>query len=142
MSGTIRSFDPGMRRLMHTRIEEIATSVATSMGASAEVEIDPGVPITFNDQALTEEMLPTLMAVYGSENVGVQPPRTGAEDFSFYQEEVPGLFFFIGGRPADVPPEQAVPNHSPLFDADEGALLLGVEAMSRLAIDYLWQNSR
>ncbi len=142
MSGTIRSFDPAMRRLMHTRIEDIAKSVATSMGAAAEVEIDQGVPITFNDEALTEEMLPTLIDVYGSGNVGVQPPRTGAEDFSFYQEQVPGLFFFIGGRPADVPPEQAIPNHSPYFDADEGALVLGVEAMSRLAVDYLQQNSR
>jgi amidohydrolase len=142
MTGTIRSFDPDMRRLMHARIEEIATSVAASMGATADVEIDPGVPITFNDRALTEEMVPTLVDVYGADNVRVQPPRTGAEDFSFYQEQVPGLFFFIGGRRTDVAPEQAIPNHSPLFDVDEGALVLGVEAMSRLAVDYLRQNSR
>ena len=61
----------------------------------------------------------------------------GAEDFSLFQELLPGLFFFIGGRPADVPVEKAIPNHSPVLSVDEGALPLGVHAMSRLAVDYL-----
>jgi amidohydrolase len=140
LSGTIRTFDPAMREAIHERIVRIATSVAESMGATAEVEIDPGVPVTYNDVGLTESMLPTLQAVYGSGNVRLGDPITGAEDFSFYQEQVPGLFFFIGGRPADVPMEQAIPNHSPLFDADEGALVPGVHVMSRLAVDYLEAN--
>jgi amidohydrolase len=84
-------------------------------------------------------MLPTLRSVYGPENVQVGEPITGAEDFSFFQQQVPGLFFFIGGRPQDVPREEAIPNHSPLFYVDEGALVLGVEVMSRLAVDYLQQ---
>jgi amidohydrolase len=95
--------------------------------------------VTYNDERLTEVMLPTLQSVYGAENVRLGDPVTGAEDFSFYQEQIPGLFFFIGGRPPDVPQEQAIPNHSPLFYVDEGALVLGVEVMSRLAVDYLNQ---
>jgi amidohydrolase len=139
MSGTIRSFDPGMRVAMHEKIERVAVSVAESMGAVATVAIDEGLPVTFNDPDLTESMLPTLRSVYGPENVQVGEPITGAEDFSFFQQQVPGLFFFIGGRPQDVPREEAIPNHSPLFYVDEGALVLGVEVMSRLAVDYLEQ---
>jgi amidohydrolase len=141
LSGTIRTFDPAMRDAIHAKIERIATSVAESMGATAEVEIDSGVPVTYNDVALTEAMLPALQAVYGSANVRLADPITGAEDFSFYQEQVPGLFFFIGGRPTHVAVEDAIPNHSPLFDVDEGALVPGVQAMSRLAVDYLQQRA-
>lgn len=137
MTGTIRTFDPDMRRQVHEKMERVVTSVARSMGAEATLEIDAGLPVTFNDEGLTETMLPTLRSVYGAANVRVGDPVTGAEDFAFYQEQVPGLFFFIGGRPADVPLEQAIPNHSPLFYVDEGALVLGVEAMARLAVDYL-----
>jgi amidohydrolase len=141
LSGTIRSFDPDMRLDIHDKVRRIATSVAESMGATAEVEIDPGVPVTYNDVELTEAMLPTLQDVYGPGKVRQGEPITGAEDFSFFQEQVPGLFFFIGGRPADVPAEQAIPNHSPLFYVDEGALVPGVQAMSRLALDYLQQHA-
>ncbi|MFU8816721.1 MAG: amidohydrolase [Pseudomonadales bacterium] len=137
LGGTIRTFDPGMRAAIHDRVERIATSVAESMGATATVTIDPGVPVTYNDVELTESMVPTLRDVYGRDNVRVSELITGAEDFAFYQERVPGLFFFIGGRPAGVPAERAIPNHSPYFDVDEGALVLGVQAMSRLAVDYL-----
>lgn len=142
MTGTIRTFDPAMRHEIHQRIRQIATSVAEGLGATAEVEIDAGVPVTFNEPALTEAMVPTLEKVYGPEGVRLADRITGAEDFAFYQEQVPGFFFFIGGRPADVPAEQAVANHSPLFTVDEGALTYGVEAMSQLALDYLNQNSR
>lgn len=140
LGGTIRSFDPDMRAAIHQKVEQIAVSVAESMGAQATVEIDPGLPVTYNDEDLTEAMLPTLRDVYGARNVRLGEPITGAEDFSFYQEQVPGLFFFIGARPPDVPQAEAIPNHSPLFDIDEGALVLGVEAMSRLAVDYLQRS--
>ena len=141
LTGTIRSFDPDMRLAIHDKLRRIATSVAEGMGATAEVEIDPGVPVTYNDAELTEAMLPTLRDVYGAASLRLGEPITGAEDFSFYQAEVPGLFFFIGGRPADVPAAEAIPNHSPLFYVDEGALLPGVRAMSRLAFDYLDQRA-
>jgi amidohydrolase len=142
LSGTIRTFDPDMRAAIQERIRRIAGSVAESMGATVEVQIDAGVPVTYNHVELTEAMLPTLRAVYGAGNVRLGDPVTGAEDFSFFQEQVPGLFFFIGGRPADVPAERAIPNHSPLFFVDEGALVPGVEVMARLAFDYLLQQHR
>jgi metal-dependent amidase/aminoacylase/carboxypeptidase family protein len=82
-------------------------------------------------------MLPTLRKVYGEQNVYMSGRITGAEDFSFYQEEIPGFFFFIGGRPSDLPAEKAIPNHSPYFYVDEAALVPGVKAMSFMALDYL-----
>jgi len=137
LTGTIRTFDAAVRRSIHEKIRSIAQQTATAMGAVATVEIDPGVPVTFNDAALTKQMVPTLERVYGEGAVFESPRVTGAEDFSFYQEQVPGFFFFIGGRPSDVPAKMAIPNHSPFFYVDESALPLGVHAMSRLAVDYL-----
>lgn len=137
MSGTIRTFDPEMKKQIHERMERTITQIAASAGATATLEISDGVPVTFNDPQLTQQVTRTLEDVFGSDNVQVAPMVTGAEDFSFYQEKVPGFFFFIGGRPRDIPREQAVPNHSPLFSVDEDALLGGVRAMSRLAVDYL-----
>jgi len=137
LSGTIRTFDPAVRESIHAEVVRIATTVAEAMGATAEVAIEPGVPVTFNDEALTAAMLPTLRSVYGPGNVRLGAPITGAEDFSFYQERVPGLFFFVGARSRDVPAERAIPNHSPQFDIDEDALAPAVEVMSRLAVDFL-----
>ncbi len=137
LSGTIRTFDPDVRLAIHKKIRRIATNIGEAHGATVEVEIDPGVPVTYNDPRLTAQMLPTLKRVYGANNVYHSGRVTGAEDFSFYQEQVPGFFFFIGGRPPGIPPEDAVSNHSPYFDIDEAALLPGVRVMSQLAIDYL-----
>ena len=137
LSGTLRTFDPNVIAQVHEKIERIVTQVAQSQGATATVEIDPGVPVTYNHAELTSQLRPTLEAVYGSDNVSLPPLITGAEDFSFFQEQVPGFFFFIGGRPNDVPAKMAIPNHSPFFYVDESALPLGVHAMSRLAVDYL-----
>ncbi len=137
LTGTIRTFDPDMRDIIHERMRRTVTNIANSAGASAELIIYPGVPVTFNDAELTARMRPTLERLYGDANVIEAPLITGAEDFSFYQEEVPGFFFFIGGRPVNVPASEAIPNHSPRFYVDEDALLPGVRAMTTLAMDYL-----
>lgn len=137
MTGTIRTFDPDMREMIHQRMQRTVSSIAESAGAGAELTIYPGVPVTFNDAELTRQMAPTLERLYGTDNVFEAPRITGAEDFSFYQEEVPGFFFFIGGRPVDVPASEAIPNHSPRFYIDEDSLLPAVRAMSTLALDYL-----
>ncbi|NKC00793.1 MAG: amidohydrolase [Pseudomonadales bacterium] len=139
LSGTIRTFDPDVRLAIHEKIYRIATNIGEAHSAQVTVDIDPGVPVTFNDAELTESMVPTLRRVYGAENVFMSGRITGAEDFSFYQEQIPGFFFFIGGRPPEIPPGQAIPNHSPYFYADEAALVPGVKAMSHLAVDYLEQ---
>jgi amidohydrolase len=137
MSGTIRTFDPEMQDEIHERMERTITRIAESAGATATLEIGEGVPVTFNDPSLAAQMRGTLEDVFGGDNVREAPRVTGAEDFSFYQEEVPGFFFFLGGRSPNVPQSEAVPNHSPLFTVDESALVLGVRAMSRVAADYL-----
>ncbi|HVR28216.1 MAG TPA: amidohydrolase [Thermoanaerobaculia bacterium] len=137
MVGTIRSLDPTIREELHARIRETVTKVAESMGAKADVTIELGAPVTFNDPALTQRMVPTLQRVAGADHVAVGPPTTGAEDFSEFQQHVPGLYFFMGVTPLDRPLEQAAPNHSPFFFVDESGLRLGVRAMANLAWDYL-----
>jgi amidohydrolase len=137
MLGTIRTFDLAQRTEIFRRIEQTATRIAESSGARARVRIDSGYSVTRNDEALTAQMLPTLLRVAGAENVSVVPLRTGAEDFSFFQERVPGLFVFLGVTPTDQDWRTVPANHSPLFFADEGALPVGVRTLSSLALDWL-----
>ncbi len=137
LSGTIRTFDPEIKRQIHEKIRRIATLIGRAQGAEVEVEIDPGVPVTYNHPALTADMAATLRKVYGKDSVYISGRVTGAEDFSFFQEQIPGFFFYIGARPIEILPDDAIPNHSPLFYIDEAALVPGVKAMSQLAVDYL-----
>jgi len=137
LSGTIRTYDADVRSFVHRQFREIANNIAESQGAEAELTINRGVPVTRNDEALTAAMLPSLQKVYGINNVSLSERITGAEDFSFYQEQIPGFFFFIGGRPSEISANRAIPNHSPYFYIDEAALVDGVRAMSQLALDYL-----
>ncbi len=134
MTGTLRTFDPDTREQIHERVTRTAENIAASAGATAEVEIFHGYPVTYNDPELTGRMLPTLRRVVG-EGLVEAPRATGAEDFSYYQQEVPGLFFFVGIGSDD--PEKVHPNHSPRFYADERGLPIGVRAMTALALDFL-----
>lgn len=142
MIGTIRSLDARMRNDIHTRIKRTAESIAAAAGATTTVGITIGYPITYNDPALTEASAPTLRRVAGAGNVRVVNPVLGAEDFSFFQQKVPGLFFWLGTRPKNQTPEEAPSNHSPLFYVDESGLGLGVKALAHLAVDYLSAASR
>ncbi len=137
MIGTIRSLDAKMRDDIHARIKRTVENIAASAGATAKVTITTGYPITYNDPALTERSLPALRSVAGTDKVRLVNPVLGAEDFSVFQQNVPGLFFWVGTRPLDQTPEQAPSNHSPLFYVDESGLPLGVRALAHLAIDYL-----
>ncbi|GMV07149.1 MAG: amidohydrolase [Gemmatimonadota bacterium] len=140
MVGTIRTFDEETQRGVHERIRRTAEQIAAAGGAEAVVRISQvGNPVTFNDPALTRWALPTLERAAGADAVSESVPITGAEDFSYYQKEVPGLFFFLGITPEGREP---VPNHSPLFYADEGALPVGVRALAGLAADYLLDRAR
>ncbi len=138
MIGTIRSLDAKMREEIHNRIRRTAEEIAKSGGATADVAITTGYPITFNDPALTEKIAPTLSRVAAG-NTQVVNATLGAEDFSFYQQKVPGLFFWLGTRPKDQTAEEAASNHSPRFFVDESGLLLGVRALANVAVDYLTQ---
>ena len=135
--GTIRSLDAGMRDELHMRVRRTAESIAAASGASATVTIDGNYPAVRNDPTLYERVLPTLRRVAGKDGVKIIPPVLGAEDFAFYQQKVPGVFFFVGVRPREVTAKAAAPNHSPLFFVDESGLALGVRALAHVAVDYL-----
>lgn len=137
MNGTIRTLDPAVQDMIHARVAQIATNIAQSAGATAEVKITKMCPITFNDIALTEKMIPTLESVAGKENVSITAAATGAEDYAFYQQRVPGLFFFLGGAPKGKPERETAPHHTPDFYIDEGGFVLGMKSMASLVVDYM-----
>ena len=139
MIGTIRTFSPEAQQLVHRRISEIATNIAESAGARADVKIDIMYPVTYNDPKLTEQMLPSLEAVAGKSNVKITPAQTGAEDFSFYQQKVPGFFYFLGGMSKGKKPEDAAPHHTPDFQIDESGFVLGMKSLCHLTVDYMNQ---
>ena len=142
MTGTIRTFTPDVRQAYFDKITRTAEKIAESAGATAEVYIgsDTGYGPTVNHKELTEAMLPTLKRVAGKNNVVESTLITGAEDFSFFQNEIPGMFFFLGVTPEETDLETAGVNHSPLFLVDDDAMVIGVRAMSHLAVDYMLQN--
>ena len=142
LAGTIRTFDPAVSEAVRDEMRQIATGIAQSQGAEATLSFSEGNPATINDPALLEQMRPTLVRIYGDANVRVSRPLMLAEDFAFYQQQVPGLFFFVGVRPPAVAADAAIPNHSPRFFADENALKDAVRAMASLAADYLRQQDR
>lgn len=139
MLGTLRSLTPADEKQLVYRVTQIATKTAEALGATAEVKIPYSnhYPVTFNDLELTRKMLPTLQKTAGTENVLLRPPVTGAEDFSFYQEKVPGLFFFLGGMPKGEDPIKAPSHHTPDFFIDESGFTLGVKTLCNLTLDYM-----
>lgn len=139
MLGTIRSFSAADEKLLTERVRQIATKTAEASGAVAEVQIPYSAryPVTFNDPALMEKMLPSLHDAVGKNNVLVMNAVTGAEDFSFFQEKVPGLFIFLGGMPKGNDPAKAPSHHTPDFFLDESGLKYGVNALLELTLDYM-----
>jgi len=140
MEGTVRTFVPEMQDDILRRIRLTAESIAASAGAEAKVEITNYAPVTYNDPALTERMAPTLKRVAGAENVLIAPLITAAEDFAYYQQKIPGFYFFLGSTRKGLDPKTAPGNHSPLYDVDEGVLPLGVRALAHLAADFLFKQ--
>ena len=137
MTGTIRTLDTAMQSIIHDKIRHVATAIAESAGAVAEVQIIKGVPITYNNPELTAKMLSTMERTAGKENVILSDAITGAEDFAFYAEKIPGLFIFVGGMKKGQDPKTAPPHHTPDFYIDESGMKLGVRLLCNLAIDYL-----
>jgi len=138
MSGTIRSFDPDMRKDIHARVTKIVRLVAQSVGAEAEVKFGLGYPVTFNDSALTAQMVPVLDRVAAGGKAVLAKPLMGAEDFSYYANEIPGLFVGLGV--AKEPDVVGAPNHSPYFYVNDAALPVGVELLSNLALQWLYDE--
>lgn len=144
MLGTIRSLNPEEEKMLIERVKQVAVKTAESAGATAEVIIpfSARYPVTFNDSALIEKMLPSLQQSAGKDKVQLKPPRMGAEDFSFYQQKVPGLFFNLGGMPKGGDPLKAPSHHTPDFFIDESGLKLGVQTLANLVVDYMEMNNR
>ena len=139
MVGTIRALDPAVRLEIHDRIRSIATNVAEGMGATAEVQVpfSSSYPVTYNNHELTAQMLPALEEAAGADNVHFIDAETGAEDFSFIAQEVPGFYFTLGGRPPGTPREDTADHHTPGFIIDDSGLGVGVRAMTALTLEYL-----
>ena len=139
MMGTIRALSADDEKMIIARVKQVATKTAESAGATAEVKIPYSThyPVTFNDVALTARMLPTLQKTAGVSNVILIPADTGAEDFSFYQEKVPGLFIFLGGMQKGKDPKTTASHHTPDFFIDESGFILGVKALSNLTLNYM-----
>ncbi|MCX2682014.1 amidohydrolase [Galbibacter sp. EGI 63066] len=135
MIGTIRTLTPDMRKHILARVQQMVPAIAEAYGGKATVEIQNNTAITYNDEELVEQMLPSLEKAAGAENVQLTKATTGGEDFSYFQEEVPGFYFFLGGMPKNS--TKAAPHHTPDFYIDESGLLLGVKAFTNIVNDYL-----
>ena len=134
---TLRTYDAAMRDDLIARLRRTVAKTTEAAGASAEVTIEQNAPVTWNDPALTRRMVPTLEWAAGAEQVAEGRAQTVAEDFAYFQQEVPGMYFLLGVNAEGVDAGEAAPNHSPQFHVNEGALVTGVRALTGLAIDYL-----
>jgi amidohydrolase len=142
MAGTIRTLDKGMQQEVHERVKRTAEKIAESAGAIAEVTFFGKTPITFNDPDLTAALIPALQRAAGKENVVRIHAVTGAEDFAFYQEKVPGFFFFVGACPPGIDPDSAPSHHTPDFLIDEAGMITGLKAMLNITLDYMYLKDR
>ncbi len=137
MEGTIRALDPAVQKDLNDRVRRTTQLIAQSAGAEAEVEIENTAPVTYNDPALTAKMIPTLRRVAGDQKTFEVQPTTLAEDFSKFEQKVPGMYFYLGVNKEGADPATVAKNHSPYFFVNEDALPVGIRAMANLAVDYL-----
>ena len=142
MVGTIRTLNKAAREHIYESLPRKVNAIAESMGAKAELTLplDYYYPITYNDPALTQAMVPTIQRTAGAENAIVSKPVTGAEDFSFFQEKVPGLYVWVGGKPLDVSEQDSPAHHTPEFYVDDSGMKLGVKLLTNFTLDYMAQH--
>ena len=139
MLGTVRTFTDADEALVFKRIHQVVEKTAEAAGATAVVELPFSVhyPVTFNDTALTSAMLPSLQRSAGTENVLLIPPDTGAEDFSFFAQKIPGFYFYIGGLPKGKDKDASAPHHTPEFFIDDSGFKTGLNSLANLVLDYM-----
>lgn len=143
MAGTIRTLDVDMQKDIHEKMKRTVEKTAESFGARAEIEIRNMTPVTYNDPALTEKVVPSLIKAAGEKNVRLIHAVTGAEDFAFFQQKVPGFYFFVGACPPNVDPaKNPVGHHTPDFMIDESAMLTGLKAMLNVTLDYMYSTGK
>ena len=139
MIGTIRTLDEDMQNIIHERMYAMVPQIAAAYGGTATITIDKTAALTYNDEALTQMMVPTLERTVGASNVHLIKAITGAEDFSYFQQKVPGLYFFLGGMDPAMNPADAPSHHTPDFVVQDEGMIHGVKVMVNLALDYLKQ---
>jgi len=139
MIGTIRTLDEDMQNIIHERLYAMVPQIAAAYGGTATITIDKTAALTYNDEALTQMMVPTLERTVGASNVHMIKAITGAEDFSYFQQKVPGLYFFLGGMDPAMNPADAPSHHTPDFVVQDEGMIHGVKVMVNLALDYLNQ---
>ena len=133
--GTVRTLNPDMRELILRRMKEMTETIAKAYGGTATLEVESQTSITYNDIALVNQMLPTMQRVAGEKNIQLTKATTGGEDFSYFQEVVPGFYFFLGGMtPGNT---EVFPHHTPDFKIDDAGMLLGVKTLTEMSLDYL-----
>jgi amidohydrolase len=140
MVGTIRTLNKAARTHIYEALPRKVNAIADSMLATAEITLplDYNYPITYNDPELMTQMLPSIERTAGKKNALNSKPVTGAEDFSFFQEKVPGIYLWVGGKPIDLPSEQAPAHHTPEFTVDDSGMKLGVNLLTNMTVDYLF----
>ncbi|WP_258098328.1 amidohydrolase [Marinoscillum pacificum] len=139
MIGTIRTLDPEMQKKLHEDFRRVATNIGEAMGAEIDLIIESHVPVTYNNPDLTATLVPFISNAIGAENVYLKKAMTGAEDFSFYANEVPSFFFFVGGCPTDQDPTKAAPHHTPDFYVDDSGMITGVKSMLAATLGYMYK---
>ncbi len=130
----------GEREKLHARLRRTINNIPDASGATATFVLQAYAPVTTNDPQLLREMMPTLSWAAGDENMIEHPLITGAEDFSRFEERIPGLYLMLGINKDGVPAGQGTVNHSPMFDAYDDALIVGVRALVGLAMEYAGRN--
>ena len=144
MLGTVRTLSQADETLVFSRVRQIIEKTAEAAGAVATIELpySSHYPVTANDVSLTASMLPSLQKTAGADNVLLVPAETGAEDFSFFAQKIPGLYFYIGGLPKGKDKNASAPHHTPEFFVDDSGLKTGLNAMCNLVLDYMEMNKK
>ncbi|TAL47812.1 MAG: amidohydrolase [Chitinophagaceae bacterium] len=137
MYGTIRTLDSKMQKDIHEKIKQVATNIAAAGGATTEITIDTKTLVTYNDPELLKKIIPSLETAAGKANVAERTWVTGAEDFSYYGEKAPSVFFYIGGMPKGNDPQKAPPHHTAGFFVDEAGMKTGIKAFCQIVFDYM-----
>ena len=131
----IRTLSPDTRARASAKIEEVLRGITQSFGACYSLNVTPGAPVTMNHPDLVQKALPVLQAVLGKDNVLLQKPQMGSEDFACYAERVPGFYWWLGVRNHSRGITEML--HTPRFDVDEACIPVGVNVMSQLVVRYL-----
>jgi amidohydrolase len=139
MQGTLRTFDSGMRQQAIDNLKGIAEHIAEANGATVETQIPVGDsnPVLINNPALTARVHDSIVKAIGADHVVESKPWMASEDFAYFANEVPSVYFWVGSTPVGQDAIKAPANHSPKFFMDEGALTIGMESMLQATLDYL-----